>query len=181
MGTTTRLIKSKGSSNEWFSIFPNLRFPELFQQLYRILKKNSHLYVFCDQPTLFVMKPIAEEVGFKFWKFIIWNKEKIGMGYHYRSQHELILFLEKGKRKLNNLSIPDILSFPRIRGGYPAEKPVELLEVLVNQSSIEGDLIIDPFMGSGNVGVACNKLNRNFIGNDISDEAIICAKERLKL
>ncbi len=68
VGTTTRLKKSKASSNEWFEVFPNSRFGDLFAELYRVLKKNRHLYLFCDQETMFVAKPVAEAVGFKFWK-----------------------------------------------------------------------------------------------------------------
>src|SRR5688572_7311549 len=100
VGTTTRLKHSKASSNDWFSIFPNARFAELFREIYRVLKRNSHFYLFCDQETMFVAKPIAEEAGFRFWKPLIWDKQKIGMGYHYRSRYECILFFEKGKRKL---------------------------------------------------------------------------------
>ncbi|MFP9068722.1 DNA methyltransferase, partial [Enterococcus faecalis] len=70
------------------------------------MKKNSHFYLFCDQETMFVIKPIAESMGFKFWKPIVWDKVSIGMGYHYRARYEFIPFFEKGKRKLNNLSIP---------------------------------------------------------------------------
>ena len=102
VGTTTRLKQSKGSSNQWFDIFPNERFESLLTQAYRVLKHNSHFYLFCDQETMFHIKPIAEQVGFKFWKPIVWDKVAIGMGYHYRARYEFILFFEKGKRKLNN-------------------------------------------------------------------------------
>ncbi|GHA40113.1 DNA-methyltransferase [Photobacterium aphoticum] len=171
VGTTTRLKVSKSSSNNWFDIFPNDRFEELLTQVYRILKKNSHFYLFCDQETMFVIKPIAEKVGFKFWKPIIWDKVTIGMGYHYRSRHEYILFFEKGKRKLNDLSIPDILTFKRVYRGYPTEKPIPLLEVLILQSSQLGDTVIDPFFGSGSTLIAANNLCRIPIGNDISSFA----------
>ena len=57
---------------------------------------------------MFAAKPAAEQAGFKFWKPLVWDKCAIGMGYHYRARYEFILFFEKGKRKLNNLSIPDI-------------------------------------------------------------------------
>lgn len=149
IGTTTRLKMSKSSSNEWFTIFPNSRFEELLEQIYRVLKKNSHFYLFCDQETMFVVKPIAEKIGFKFWKPIIWDKCAIGMGYHYRAKYEFILFFEKGKRKLKNLSIPDILSEKRIIRGYPTEKPTTLIEVLIEQSSCEYEVVADPFFGSG--------------------------------
>ncbi len=169
VGTTTRLKKSKGSSNQWFNIFPNERFDTLLTQAYRVLKQNSHFYLFCDQETMFYIKPIAEQVGFKFWKPIVWDKVAIGMGYHYRARYEFILFFEKGKRKLNNLSIPDVLECKRAYRGYPTEKPVPLLEILIEQSSVEGDVVADPFFGSGSALVAAQKLSRQAWGNDISD------------
>jgi site-specific DNA-methyltransferase (adenine-specific) len=179
IGTTTRLKHSKASSNDWFDIFPNARFEELFTELYRVLKKNRHLYLFCDQETMFVAKPIAEAVGFRFWKPLIWDKQKIGMGYHYRSRYELVLFFEKGKRKLNDLSIPDVIQVPRLHNGYPAEKPVALSETLIKQSTDVDELVIDPFMGSGSVGVATLNLRRRFMGNDLCEEAVKVSKNRL--
>ncbi len=179
IGTTTRLKNSKSSSNQWFEIFPNKRFEELVSEIYRIMKKNSHFYLFCDQETMFVIKPIAESMGFKFWKPIVWDKVSIGMGYHYRARYEFILFFEKGKRKLNNLSIPDILVEKRVWKGYPTEKPVNLAKTLIEQSSNEQDLVIDPFCGSGFVGQASELLNRNFRGNDLNIEAVKLTKTRI--
>src|SRR5262245_55648802 len=74
IGTTTRLKHSKSSSNDWFSIFPNQRFPELFRAVHRVLKRDAHFYLFADQETMFVAKPIAEAAGFKFWKPLVWEK-----------------------------------------------------------------------------------------------------------
>lgn len=179
-GTTTRLKNSKSSSNEWFNIFPNERFHELFTEIYRVLKKNSHFYLFCDQETMFVAKPIAEKLGFKFWKPIVWDKCAIGMGYHYRARYEFVLFFEKGKKKLNNLGIPDVLECKRVWRGYPTEKPVDLIEILIAQSTEENDLVIDPFFGSGSTLVAANNIGRNFKGCDISDSAHAHYSERVK-
>jgi site-specific DNA-methyltransferase (adenine-specific) len=180
IGTTTRLKKSKSSSNEWFDIFPNARFEELLNEIYRVLKKNSHFYLFCDQETAFHIKPIAESVGFKFWKPIIWDKVNIGMGYHYRARYEFILFFEKGKRKINDLSIPDILEVKRIHRGYPTEKPVALSEILINQSSTEGEVVCDPFMGTASVGRAAIRNGRNFIGCDLSETGYQLALSNLE-
>lgn len=164
IGTTTRL-------NSWFDIFPNSRYPEFFSEAYRVLAKNRHMYVMCDEETLFVIKPIAEAAGFKFWKSIIWDKQSIGMGYHYRNQTERIAFFEKGKRKLRFLGIPDLLSFKRIRRGYPTEKPTELFDVLINQSTVEGETVADCFFGSGNSLISAIRNSRKAIGNDMSDAA----------
>lgn len=205
VGTTTRLKHSKASSNDWFTIFPNSRFEELFRQVYRTLKRNAHFYLFVDLDTLFVAKPIAEAAGFKFWNAIVWDKMKMGMGYHYRRRKEFILFFEKGRRKLNDLGVPDVLnvgldadvdidaddsgsgrrgidwiSCPRIANGYPTEKPVAVSEILIRQSTLEGETVADPFMGSGSVGVAALKCRRKFLGCDISEKALDVAEKRLQ-
>jgi site-specific DNA-methyltransferase (adenine-specific) len=180
IGTTTRLKHSKASSNDWFDIFPNERFPELFAEVFRVLRKNAHFYLYCDPETMFVAKPLAEAAGFRFWKPVIWNKVQIGMGYHYRAQYECILFFEKGKRKLNDLGVADIISVPRIRNGYPAEKPVDVAQVLIRQSTQPGDVVVDPFMGSGSTGVAAVREGRLFLGNDLCEEAVMIARRRLR-
>lgn len=331
-GTTTRLKVSEGSSNQWFPIFPNTRFSTLFAAVYRALKRDSHFYMMCDQETAFFAKPLAEAVGFKFWKAIVWDKVTIGMGYHYRARHEFVMFFEKGKRKLNDLGYADVLSVPRVRGlqctkcgvslrcddqevqgrstqkatsrstlgagasssltssngsdttdqshpgcrsttrmrtskttlsetsrssmpqhtsestadancetefggslaaaakhssrsplstgistrmgdgqssdavdratsrtlsgassssacsrcgsprrsFYPTEKPVELSEILIGQSSSPGEIVADPFMGSGSIGVAALQQGRRFLGCDIADDSILVAEPRLE-
>ena len=180
IGTTTRLKHSKSSSNDWFTVFPNARFPELFEEAFRVLKRNTHLYLFCDAETMFFVKPEAERAGFRFWKPLVWDKKSIGMGYHYRARYEFILFFEKGKRRLNDLGIADVISVPRIHRGYPAEKPPAVSEVLIKQSTVQGELVADPFMGSGSVGIAALKTGRRFSGSDLNSEAVRLTAERLR-
>jgi site-specific DNA-methyltransferase (adenine-specific) len=180
VGTTTRLKHSKASSNDWFRVFPNARFGELFDEVFRVLKPDTHFYLFCDAETMFVAKPEAERAGFKFWKPLVWDKKTIGMGYHYRARYELILFFEKGKRRLNDLGIADIIVESRIHRGYPAEKPVKVSKVLIEQSSKPGEVVADPFMGSGSVGVAAAQLGRRFIGTDLNPVAVRLSADRLK-
>lgn len=179
VGTTTRLKHSKGSSNDWFTVFPNARFAELFAEAFRVLKSNTHFYLYCDAETMFVAKPVAELAGFRFWKPLVWDKKTIGMGYHYRARYEFILFFEKGKRRLADLGIADVITVPRIHRGYPAEKPPAVSEVLIKQSSLPGELVADPFMGSGSVGVAALGLGRRFRGTDVNPEAVRLTSDRL--
>jgi site-specific DNA-methyltransferase (adenine-specific) len=180
IGTTTRQKHSKSSSNDWFTVFPNARFPELFAEAYRVLKRNTHLYLFCDAETMFVAKPEAERAGFRFWKPLVWDKTTIGMGYHYRARYEFILFFEKGKRRLNDLGVADVINVPRVHRGYPAEKPPAVSRVLIEQSSVRGELVADPFMGSGSVGVAALEAGRRFIGTDLNREAVRLTTDRLR-
>ena len=179
VGTTTRLKHSKSSSNDWFNVFPNARFGELFAEAFRVLKRNTHLYLFCDAETMFVAKPEAERAGFRFWKPLVWDKQTIGMGYHYRARYEFVLFFEKGKRRLNDLGIADVISVPRVHRGYPAEKPPAVSEVLIKQSTAPGELVADPFMGSGSAGVAALSAGRRFRGTDLNPEAVRLTAERL--
>ncbi|MBP6629440.1 MAG: site-specific DNA-methyltransferase [Kofleriaceae bacterium] len=102
------------------------------------------------------------------------------MGYHYRARYECILFFEKGKRKLADLGVADVLTAPRVRGGYPAEKPPAVSEVLVRQSTAPGAIVVDPFMGSGSVGVAAVRQGREFWGNDLCAEACVITRDRLR-
>ena len=180
IGTTTRLKHSKGSSNDWFSVFPNARFAELFDEAFRVLKRNTHFYLFCDAETMFFARPEAERAGFRFWKPLVWDKKTIGMGYHYRARYEFILFFEKGKRRLNDLGIADIISVPRVHRGYPAEKPPAVSEVLIRQSTVPGEVVADPFMGSGSVGVAALRSGRRFRGTDLNLQAVRLTAERLR-
>ena len=63
---------------------------------------------------------------------------------------------------------------------HDTEKPIELMEVLVNNSSQENELVLDPFMGVGSTGLACIKNNRNFIGIEIDENYFNIAKSRLE-
>jgi len=178
-GTTTRLKVSKASSNAWFKTFPNARFPELLAELRRVLKRDRHCYIFVDQETMFALRPVAEAAGFKWWKALVWDKVAIGMGYHYRARFEHIAFLELGRRKLNDLGVPDVLQVKRVWRGIPAEKPVELMEVLVRQSTRPGELVVDPFLGSGASGQAAVKLGRRFLGSDLNPELVQESTDRI--
>lgn len=63
---------------------------------------------------------------------------------------------------------------------HPTQKPLEVVKKLIINHSKEGDLICDPFMGSGTTAVACKQLNRNFIGFELSKEYCDIARERLQ-
>jgi site-specific DNA-methyltransferase (adenine-specific) len=198
VGTTTRLKVSKSSSNQWFEIFKNDRLDELFAEFYRVLDANSHLYFYCDFETARIASDVGERHGFKLWNVLDWVKVKgtggvsnpdnmepsdprIGMGYHWRKCKEHILFFEKGKRKLNDLGLGDVIPCPPVRGkdAYPTEKPVELNKLLVSNSTQPGEIVFDPFMGSGSCGNAAIRLGRRFIGGDIKQEAVDLARRKL--
>ena len=197
MGTTTRLSQSKSSSNEWFQTVPNSYFDAFFVECYRVLKKNTHLYVMCDAETFLVIHADIMAAGFGFKKPLIWKKVghaktvhcpqcgvhvtdqrgpgSPGTGYPYRSVYEMVYFAEKGKRKSpEDKGVRDVLEAPRIKhkAAYPTEKPIEILQVMIKQSTKKGDLVVDPFAGSGATLQAAMRLGRKAIGFDLSEKAI---------
>jgi len=67
----------------------------------------------------------------------------------------------------------------KTRNNHPTVKPVALMEYLIKLISREGHVVLDPFMGSGTTGVACKKLNRNFVGIEKEPEYMEIAKSRI--
>ena len=66
-------------------------------------------------------------------------------------------------------------------GGHPCPKPIKFTSWLVNKASLENEIILDPFMGSGTTGIACIRMGRKFIGIEISPEYFEIAKNRIKI
>lgn len=203
VGTTTRLTKSKSSSNEWFPTVENEYFDEFFVECYRVLKMKSHIFVMCDEETGDILKPKLRAAKFDQRKSLIWHKvgkmkeikcpncdivvgEKRspgtpGMSYPYRSCYEMILFFQKGKRKAaEDRTVRNVFDVPWIKskGAYPTEKPVEIARRLIRQSSDPGDLVLDCFAGSGFCGEAAFLEGRNFLGFDVEQDALDHFKRR---
>lgn len=187
-GTTGGMLLDKlvnsGKVFKYNDVKPENYFPEF----YRLLKNGSHLYVMTNHVNLQNMLNVATNSGFKFIKSLIWDKGNKIMGTFYMSQFEYILFFRKGKGiKINNCGTSDILSIPNkktkdLNGKniHNTEKPVKLMEILIENSSKESDMILDPFMGVGSTGIACQNTNRNFIGFELDEKYFQIAKERLE-
>lgn len=183
MGSTTRLgggrDPKKHRDEMWFQTFPDEAVPYFISECHRVLRPGSHLYCFSDYSSL---KLVLQKASlFDYEKPLCWNKMSPGMGYHYRATYEFIWFaVKKGeKRKLKDLSIPDVLSYRRVTGGYPTEKPAELIRLFIDQSSNENELVVDPFFGSGVVLQTAQSMNRIALGSDISDAAHEYLNKRL--
>ena len=189
-GTTTRLKVSEGSSNVWFPVIENAVLLEHAKEWLRVLKPGRHLYLLCDPETSYDIVPELKAAGWVWGNRLIWNKGWIGMGYHYRRKYEDVLFFTKApkgdikKRRLRDLGIADVLDKPEYRalkgaGYYPTEKNVALLRTLIHQSTEPGELVLDPFCGSGSTGEAALTAGCRFLGIDITPEAIRRSRERL--
>lgn len=162
----------------------DIKFSEWLPEVYRILKDDTHCYIMINARNLKELQQEAENVGFKFQQIIVWKKNNATPNKYYLNNAEFILMLRKGKAKnINYMGTKNVLEINNILGGnkkHPTEKPVELMEILIKNSSNEGDLVIDPFMGAGASGIACKNLNRNFIGIEIDERYYNIAKERIE-
>ena len=87
-----------------------------------------------------------------------------------------------GAKTINDRGSSNILRVPNIIGNkkHPSEKPVELLQIMIRNSTNEGDTVIDPFMGSGSTGVACLNTNRKFLGVELDENYFQIAEARIK-
>ncbi len=88
--------------------------------------------------------------------------------------------LRKGKYATNILSVPSLKGSSKEKRGHPSQKPVDLIKMLVSSSSRKGDIVYDPFIGSGTVAIACEELGRKWIGNEISKKYFEMSAKRLK-
>lgn len=140
------------------------------KEMYRVLKNNSAAYIFCSSKKIDYFMRCCLDAGFTIKNSIVWVKNNWTSGDlkgAYGQQYEIILLLNKGRRCFNGKRLTDVWFFDRVafqHQYHPNEKPVKLLEQCITKHSNEGDTVLDPFMGSGSVGVACLNTNRRFIG-----------------
>ena len=182
-GMMTTKMTMKGTIFKHNDIKPSEYIPEF----YRLLKDGSHCYIMTNHVNLQEMINVATECGFKFIKSLIWNKGNKIMGRFYMSQFEYILFFRKGKGvKINNCGTADILNVPnkKLKGEdgknlHDTEKPIELMKILVANSSKENDVVLEPFMGIGAVPIACKELNRQCIAIELDKEYYNVSVNRL--
>ena len=99
--------------------------------------------------------------------FTCWNKKHT---WNFSSQSEMHNFIESAI-----CMRPERLSNPK----HPAQKPVKILKRMIEIASNKGDIVFDPFMGVGSVGVACMELERRFIGVEINPSYCQAGKERI--
>lgn len=96
--------------------------------------------------------------------------------------YECILMLRKGPaRNINNMGSKAVINCANILGNktHPTEKPVELNKLFISNSTDEGEVVLDCFMGTGSCGVAAKELNRDFIGIEIDKKYFDIAVKRI--
>ncbi len=153
---------------------------------------NGYCYVSHSDKGVYKLKPCMESSGFTYIQTLIWwGRNGYSMQLHRRSwsyRHEPILFCMKGNPE--NLSAGEegdwytsVIEAPRPQSNFaegrchPTQKPLLLMWRLLKRTP--GEIVLDPFCGSGTSLLAAKILNRRYIGIDISPQYVAISKERL--
>jgi len=151
-----------------------LKISDWIPEVYRVLKEDSHCYIFTNSLNMKEMLTEGEKAGFKLHNILVWEKNNCTPSQFYMKNCEYVLFFRKGKAKwINDIGgSKTVHKYNNIIGNkiHPTEKPVELLKLYISNSSNEGDIILDPFVGSGSTLKASKELNRKYIGYEIDEE-----------
>lgn len=160
----------------------DIKFEYWLPELYRVMADKSHTYLMINSRNLSELQNKAELAGFKFQNLLIWDKGNVTPNRYYMQGYECILMLRKGGAKtITNKGTSNILRVANIIGNkkHPSEKPVELLEIMIKNSSNKQDTVLDMFMGSGSTGVAAVNTNRKFIGIELDETYFKIAQDRI--
>lgn len=179
---------------------------EWLTECHRILKKNGTIYIFIGFRYISYLYQILEkDLKMNFVNWISWHyTQGIGKTKGFSPRHDDILMFSKSAsykfnldeirvpqkfyRKVNNMrganpgdvwEVSHIHYCQKNRQEHPTQKPEALVERMVLASSSEGDMVVDPFSGSGTTLRVCQQLNRNAVGIEINPEYVEQTKERL--
>lgn len=154
----------------------------IFIECFRVLVEGGHFYCFTDWKQLRNMMDCIEMGSLKINNLVCWDKTHFGMGAGYRRQEEYIVVASKSHAKTFNLkNVASVIQCKKlgVKRLHPHEKPVELLDIFIRNSTDKGQTVLDCFMGSGSTGVACKNLGLNFIGIELDDTYYQIATKRI--
>lgn len=141
-----------------------------------LLADDGALYVFADVKSGLELFPPLRPVN-----VIVWDKQKLGMGYNWRRMHEWIAFVPQPKHELRDKGRGDIIRCSGVSEKvHPTQKPEGVLKTIILNSTDTGDLVIDPFMGSGATLAAAQQLGRRAVGIETVSSHCAAAVRRLQ-
>lgn len=166
-------------ANDW-----NFQPRRFFAECERVLRPGGAMYVFCRWDVTPLWTPYLTG-PLKLKTIIAWVKDSWSAGDLegcFGNQYEHILFVTKGRHKLRGRRWSNVWEFPRVTHTkmlHPTQKPVPLLERAIGSSSDPGDLVVDPFGGSGSTGEAARNLDRPSLLMDVDPRMLAIMSARL--
>ena len=171
----------------WDSEFTMEDLQLFINHFYRVLKPGGTCIVFFDLWKITPLKEQLEGAEFKQIRFLEWvktNPQPINSKVNYLTncREIALLGIKKSKPTFNSSYDNAIYKFP-IQGGkerfHPTQKNTKLFEELIKKHSNEGDVVLDPFLGSGTTAIAAINTDRNFLGCEMDQEYFEKAKSRI--
>lgn len=153
-----------------------------FPELHRVLKDGAQCYIMVNLLNLYEYLTLASGTGFHVHNLLVWKKNNVTPNRWYMKNAEFTLFLCKGKAKpINDCGSKQVYECANIVGSklHPTEKPVELMELYIKNSSNQGDIVLDPFLGSGTTAVAAIRTGRRYIGFELDAKYFEIAQKRI--
>ncbi|MEI9899205.1 MAG: DNA methyltransferase [Hyphomicrobium sp.] len=151
-----------------------------FNQMHRVLKDGGFCVSFYGWNKVDLFIDAWRAAGFRVVGHLVFRKRYASSARFLRYEHEQAYLLAKGNPKLPECPIPDVLDFPYTGNRlHPTQKPVEALRRLIEAFTRPGDLVLDPFCGSGSTLAAAQQLRRNWIGIELDNTHYHTANKRL--
>lgn len=177
--------KSDGTGNiqPWADYMnASLWYAEMLRAIRRSVREGGCAWVFTNWRSMATMTKASCDARWPIASCMVWNKDSLGTGNHLRHSYELVLLFATEGFELASRSIADVQKFnpvPPARRVHSAQKPVDLLKLIIGSSVPDGGTVIDPFMGSGSTGVACAETGRSFVGIEMTEHYYDVARARI--
>lgn len=150
--------------------------------LWAVLKPDSHCYVMTNEFNRRAIETALLDAGFKIHQLLVWRKNNAIPNRWYMKNYEFTFFARKGAAKPirypSSMAVHDVDN-TRNRD-HPTEKPFDLMHFYVKNSARPGDLVLDPFCGSGVTGQAAMVHRCRFVGIEIDPQYAAVARRRLE-
>ena len=149
----------------------------------RVLKDDGIVVIYCNSdsyPMFYIhLYPYVKKM-----RCFVWDKISCSLGYTFRHQHELILCGERPKMKCIKCGTGDIFKYKVVKANtkdHPAQKPTDLHAHILKNIITDDCVVLDCFMGTGSIGVACKELGVNYIGIELEKDYYDMAVKKINL
>ena len=151
-----------------------------FPELYRVLKPDSFCISFYGWNMIDLFLTAWKQAGFTPVGHLVWHKEYASRTGYLKASHEQAYLLAKGRPRRPGEALSDVLPWEYSGNRWhPTEKAVSVIRPLIESFSRPGDLVLDPFAGSGSIAVAAAFAGRDYLGIELELEYCAHARRRL--
>jgi len=150
------------------------------REAYRVLKQNRVAVMFYGWTKVDALFEVWKEAGFQPAGHIVFRKAYSSKSRFFRYRHEQAYLLAKGRPPLPQQPPADVIDMPYSGNKlHPTQKPVAALAPLIRSFTLQGELVFDPFAGSGSTCAAALLTGRRYIGIELDSEYHLEATQRM--